>query len=101
MKNQKPKLRLVSSQQSPEGSHEIETDLEALLSLFQERYSEAKMLMRQFEIELLLIREKGAPRKTIEDLSLKMEALAQREKTWIHKLRKSLDAQKKIIKKLS
>ena len=66
-------------------------DAEALLEAFQQRYFEARYEIRQFELQIEDMKQRGASPKKIEILSLKMEALANREKAWIKKLVSTLE----------
>lgn len=63
-------------------------DAESLLEAFQQRYSEAQFQLRQFEVELHRMQKTGATTEELKQLQLKMDALANREKSWINTLSK-------------
>jgi len=60
--------------------------LESLLQAFQEKYFEAKFQIRQFEIQIQTLKEQGGSKDEIKEIRLKMEALLNRQKSWIKRL---------------
>jgi hypothetical protein len=66
-------------------------EAEALLEGFQERYFDAKHQIRLFGLEIMRIEKNGGTPEQINTLRLKMEALQNRENSWIKKLIATLD----------
>lgn len=77
-----------------------EPDAEAFLEAFQEKYMDAKLQIRQFELQILELEKRKATQAEIEDLKQKMEALQNRERAWIKKILATLDAYKSARKKI-
>jgi hypothetical protein len=67
-------------------------DAESLLEAFQERYFETRYQIRQFELQIMDMENKGATQQEVEALRLKMNALANREQVWIRKLASTLES---------
>jgi hypothetical protein len=66
-------------------------DPESLLEAFQQRYFDARYQIRQFELQIEQIQNKGGSAEELETLRQKMDALANREKAWIKTLMKTLE----------
>jgi hypothetical protein len=82
-------------------------ELEAIVELFQKRFFEAKLQMRQFEVQLEdLIKKEMTKNQSrlrevkevqeLKDLRLQMEALANRQRAWIRKLTETFEAHSKM-----
>lgn len=74
-------------------------DGEALLEAFQERYFEARLQIRQFEVQIAHAEEKGISPNSLEILRGKMAALAAREQQWIQKIAETLELFKQSRRK--
>ena len=74
---------------------------EDLLEAFQERFFDAQYQIRQFELQLERLKAGGAQSYEMEALRLKMEALANREKSWIQKILLTLQSYRATLKKNS
>lgn len=61
-------------------------DAEGLLEAFQQKYFESRFQIRQFEIQIAEMEQKGATAQEVETLRVKMSALASREDAWIRML---------------
>ena len=61
-------------------------DAEGLLEAFQQKYFEARFQIRQFELQIIEMEQKGATPQEVEALRLKISALAKREEAWIRLL---------------
>jgi len=70
-------------------------DAEGLLDAFQQKYFEARLQIRQFEVQIDEMSKKGATPKDIEILKQKMAVLTQRHQNWIRKLMATLESSKK------
>ena len=69
-----------------------------LLEGFQKRYSEAQLQIRMIEIEIIkLTRTGGHDKSQIKELQLRMDALINREKAWITKIKKVARSLKKKV----
>lgn len=76
-------------------------DAEALLDAFQERYFEARFQIRQFEIQIAALEEKGGTPQEAEALRQKMTNLITREKIWLRKIAQTLETHREMKKKAS
>jgi hypothetical protein len=74
-------------------------DAEALLEAFQQRYFDAKLQIRQFEVQIVEYHKRGATPQEIETLRQKMDAVANRQKAWIKKLMETLESFREVMKK--
>jgi hypothetical protein len=73
-------------------------DAEALIEAFQQKYFDARHQIRQFELQIAAMEEKGATVQQVEELRTKMTALAKREEDWIRKLATTLQNYKAVRK---
>lgn len=73
-------------------------DPESLLEAFQERYFEAEMQLKQFEMRIAEIEQKGASATEIQALQEKMATLSARQQGWIRQLASTLHIPRKIRK---
>jgi hypothetical protein len=90
-----PTLRLKNIH-SPRNQQET---LASVIQAFQERYFDAKYQIRQFEIQLLEMEKKGTSAPEMKELRLKMEALANREISWMKQMSQVLHSKKKSQKR--
>lgn len=67
-------------------------DTEALIEAFQQRYFESKLLIRKLESDLALHQTKGGSPQEALQIQSRMDALANRERTWIKKLSAAIGA---------
>jgi hypothetical protein len=74
-------------------------DAEQLLEAFQEKYFDARFQIRQLELEIVEMEKKGASSQDLTNIRLKMEALANRERSWIKTLAGTLETYRTARKK--
>lgn len=79
------KLKLVKS------AHFPPEEAEGLIETFQKRFFDARLQLRQFEVELKKMEYSGTSPEETRELKLKMEALANRQKAWLKSLSKTLN----------
>ncbi len=65
---------------------ELSQQVHALNQELQIKYFDAKYKIREFELQILDIQKRGGTPEQLQELRLKMEALLNREKSWIGKL---------------
>ena len=66
-------------------------DAEGLLEAFQERYFQARFEIRQLELQIAKAQKEGASPAEFQDLNLRIQALMNREQSWIRKLASTLE----------
>lgn len=74
-------------------------DTEDLIEAFQQRYFDARFQIRQLELEIVALETRSATEEEIKNLKLKMEALANRERSWIKTLAETITAYKQVQRK--
>jgi len=69
-------------------------DAENLLDAFQDKFFEARYLIRQFEVRIAELQTQGASAQEVELLRNKMELLLKRQNEWIKKIAKTIQSYK-------
>jgi hypothetical protein len=66
-------------------------DPESLLEAFQERFFEARLMIRNLELEIVDAERQGASAAQLEQIRQKIAALANRERAWLQKLTATIE----------